>query len=107
MPWGLRRYHGNGGLRFITCSCYKRRALLDTPERGNLLLTVLERMRDRYRFVVIGFVVMPEHIHLLISEPEVRNPSTVVQAIKLGFARRALQHYMVGKGPTSRKVREK
>jgi REP element-mobilizing transposase RayT len=31
---------------------------------------VLERMRQRYRFVVIGYVVMPEHFHLLVSEPQ-------------------------------------
>ena len=47
-------------------------------------------MRQRYRFVVVGFVIMPEHVHLLISEPEEGTPSTVVQAIKLGFVRRAL-----------------
>jgi REP element-mobilizing transposase RayT len=45
-------------------------------------------MRNRYRFAVIGYVVMPEHIHLLVSEPQVANPSTVVQAVKLGFSRR-------------------
>jgi REP element-mobilizing transposase RayT len=33
---------------------------------------------------------MPEHIHLLVSEPEEKNPSTVMQALKLGFARRVL-----------------
>jgi putative transposase len=33
---------------------------------------------------------MPEHIHLLISEPERANPSIVMQAIKQGFARRLL-----------------
>jgi putative transposase len=33
---------------------------------------------------------MPEHIHLLMSEPQTRNPSTVMQALKRGFARRVL-----------------
>ncbi len=47
-------------------------------------------MRIRYRFVVIGYVVMPEHVHLLVSEPQIANPSTVVQAVKLGFSRRVL-----------------
>jgi len=46
--------------------------------------------RKRYQFVVVGYVVMPEHIHLLISEPQHKNPSTVMQAIKLGYARRVL-----------------
>ena len=33
---------------------------------------------------------MPKHIHLLISEPQEKNTSTVMQALKLGFARRIL-----------------
>ncbi len=90
MPRGLKRYYGTGGLHFITCSCYRRQAMLGSPARRDLFLTVLESMRQRYRFVVVGYVVMPEHFHLLISEPEIGNPSTVMQAIKLGYARRVI-----------------
>ena len=90
MPWGLKRYYGSGSLHFITWSCYDRQPLLDSPVRRDLLLTVLEQMRNRYRFAVIGYVVMPEHVHLMVSEPQIANPSTVVQAVKLGFARRVL-----------------
>jgi len=88
MPWGLKRYYYTGGLHFITSSCFQRLPVLGTAERRELLLSVVERMRVRYRFAVVGYVVMPEHVHLLISEPEEGTPSTVVQAIKLGFARR-------------------
>jgi putative transposase len=90
MRRNLKRYYGAGDLHFITCSCYRRQPLLATPRRSDLFLTVLEQMRKRYQFVVAGYVVMPEHIHLLISEPQVKTPSTVMQAIKLGFARRVL-----------------
>jgi putative transposase len=90
MPWGLKRYYGAGDLHFITCSCYHRQPLLGTARRRNLFLKVLEQVRRRYRFVVLGYVVMPEHFHLLISEPQDRTPSTVMQALKLGFARRIL-----------------
>ena len=62
--------------------------LLNTQPARDLLLTVLELMRDRYRFGVVGYVVMPEHVHILISEPQIGNPSTVVQAVKLGFTQR-------------------
>jgi putative transposase len=68
----------------------RRQPLLGTPRRRDLFLNVLEQMRKRYTFVVVGYVVMPEHIHLLISEPQEKNPSTVMQALKLGFARRVL-----------------
>ena len=90
MPWGLHRYYGSGDLHFITCSCYHRQPLLGTAQRRDLFLKVLEHVRRRYQFVVVGYVVMPEHFHLLISEPQERTPSTVMQALKLGFARRVL-----------------
>ena len=36
---------------------------------------------------MVGYVVMPEHIHLLLSEPEVGTPSTVMQVLKQRTAR--------------------
>jgi putative transposase len=86
----LKRFYGHHNLHFITFSCYGRKPLLGTPQRRALLLQGLEQMRRRYRLVVVGYVIMPEHVHLLISEPEEGTPSTVVQALKLGFVRRVL-----------------
>jgi len=74
MRRNLKRYYGAGDLHFITCSCYRRQPLLGTARRRDLLLTVLEHVRKRYQFVVAGYVVMPEHIHLLISG-RARRPS--------------------------------
>jgi putative transposase len=85
------RYYGNHDLHFINCSCYQRQPWLASPQRRDLFLTVLEEVRQRYDFVVVGYVVMPEHIHLLIAEPEKGNPSKVMQAVKQGFARRVLK----------------
>ncbi len=53
---------------------------MGNPTRRDLLLTALELMRIRYRFAVIGYVVMPEHVHLLISEPLIGDPSKIIQA---------------------------
>lgn len=91
MTRGLRRYYGGQHLHFITASCYRRRALLASARRRDLFLRVLEEVRGRYGFVVVGYVVMPEHIHLLISEPEKGNPSTVMQVLKQRVARRLLR----------------
>jgi len=90
MPTGLKRYYGSGHLHFITCSCYRRQPRLGSPFSRDLFLAVLEQVRRRYALVVVGYVVMPEHVHLLISEPQRDTPSTVMQALKLGFARRIL-----------------
>lgn len=91
MPNRLHRYYGAGYLHFITTSCYHRRAFLSRPRNRDLFLQVLEQARCRYRFVVVGYVVMPEHVHLLFSEPERGDPSLVMQALKQGFARRLLR----------------
>src|SRR5579862_454533 len=90
MPWGLKRFHETSALHFVTWSCCDRRALLSRPERRDLLLKVLEQMRNRYRFAVLGFVVMPEHAHMLMSEPLAGGVSSAMAAIKLGFTRRVL-----------------
>ena len=90
MPNRLHRYYGAGYSHFITTSCYQRLPLLGRPRTRDLFLRVLEEVRRRYHFAVVGYVVMPEHVHLLISEPTRGNPSRVMQAIKQGFARRLL-----------------
>ena len=82
MSAGLHRTYGAHHLHFITCSCYRRLPLLDTARGRDRFLSILEQTRKRYRFVVVGYVVMPEHIHLLLTEPEVGNPSTVMQVLK-------------------------
>lgn len=98
----LHRCYGQGYLHFTTTSCYRRRPLLDAVSRRDLFLEVLEHVRRRYRFVVVGYVVMPEHVHLLLSEPERGNPSTVMQAIKQGVARRILGKRRPGIAPERR-----
>ena len=87
MPSGLHRTYGAHHLHFITCSCYRRLPFLSTARSRDRFLSILEQTRQRYRFVVVGYVVMPEHIHLLLAEPEVGTPSTVMQVLKQRSAR--------------------
>lgn len=90
VPERLKRYYGNDYLHFLTCSCYHRQPWLANEERRDLFLKILEEVRQRYQFVVVGYVVMPDHIHLLISEPEFGTQSTVMQVVKQRFSRRVL-----------------
>jgi putative transposase len=91
MPKGLKRYYGQDHLHFITCACYHRQPWLATPSRRDLFFQILEETRQRYSFVVVGYVVMPDHIHLLISEPERGTPSTIMQVLKQRHARAILR----------------
>jgi putative transposase len=54
----------------------------------NVFVHILGEVRDRYEFSLVGYVVMPEHIHLLISEPAKGTPSTVMQVLKQRVSRR-------------------
>ena len=90
MPSGLHRTYGAHHLHFITTSCYRRLAFLGAARSRDIFLTILEQTRQRYRFVVVGYVVMPEHVHLLLTEPEVGTPSTVMQVLKQRTARALL-----------------
>jgi len=84
----LHRYYNTHDLHFITSSCYHRQPELDSAWRRDLFLTILEEARCKYRFVVHGYVVMPEHFHLLITEPEVGDPSVVMKVLKERFTRK-------------------
>ncbi len=81
------RYYGGGEVHFITFSCYRRLPLLNSAARRDLFLRALEIVRQKYQFTVVGYVVMPEHVHLLVSEPLIGNLSTVLKALKQGVAR--------------------
>jgi putative transposase len=87
MPTGLRRYQQEGDDHFITFSCYHRLPYLGTPESRNLFLNSLESTRKRYDFQVLGYVVMPEHVHLLLSEPPEPPLSKALQSLKLSVSK--------------------
>jgi len=88
MPAGLKRYYGRGDLHFITFSCYRRLPLLKSVRARDIFVKELGKVRDEMGFHLIGYVVMPEHVHLLMSEPKQGTPSTVLQKLKLRVARK-------------------
>jgi len=63
---------------------------LSSARARDRFLHILEQTRQRFRLVVVGYVVMPEHVHLLITEPEVGTPSTAMQVLKQRTARELL-----------------
>src|SRR5665213_569182 len=88
MPKGLHRRYGLRHLHFITCSCYRRLPLFASARAKNLFVQILGEVRDRYGFALAGYVVMPNHIHLLIGESANGTLSTVMQILKQRVSRR-------------------
>ena len=92
MPWGLKRYQQTGDIHFITFSSYHRAPLLGSPQARDTFVIALERVRRWYGFYLTGFVVMPEHVHLLLSEPERSNLAVVLQMLKQIVSQKLNEH---------------
>ena len=47
-------------------------------------------MRGSFELYVYGYVVMPEHVHLLLSEPRQRTLADALKSLKQGVSRRLI-----------------
>ena len=88
MPWGLKRFQETGQVHYITFSCYRRRPNLRQNEACATFVAALERIRRDYGLCIYGYVVMPEHVHLLLNEPERNTLAQAIKSLKQGVARR-------------------
>jgi hypothetical protein len=104
MPQGLKRYYGAGHFHFITCSCYQCRAWLGTPRRRDLFLRILEQTRQKYRFVVLGYVIMdgwPTHLlrnlgNMGFPDGPLESKDTAAVGVSLRIPNRLAWSYLMG-----------
>ena len=82
MPSRLKRYQDFGCDHFLTFSCYRRLALFHSEHAKEVFERTLEQVRQWYGFYIFGYVVMPEHVHLLVSEPPKKKLFSAVQMLK-------------------------
>src|SRR5512146_1076000 len=92
MAWGLTRFQQSGQSHFVTFCCYHRRPLLTSDETCRIFESALERVRRSYKLCIYGYVVMPEHVHLLLSEPQQGTLADALKSLKQGVARRLLRN---------------
>src|SRR6266545_4457879 len=101
MPWGLARFQHSGQSHFVTFCCYYRRRLFTTPDKSSsqgetshpkIAKSAIFRMGHprRFRLQVYGYVVMPEHVHLLLSEPQQDTLADALKSLKQGVSRRLI-----------------
>jgi putative transposase len=87
MPKKRKRCYGQKDLHFLTFCCYHRRPYLQTAHAKNLFLKVLAQVRRQFQFSLVGYVLMPDHVHLLLSEPAKGTVSKVLQVLKQRVSR--------------------
>ena len=84
----LQRFERERGGRFLTFSTRDRRPFLGHPKIRDLVVTQLMHARSLLRFRLHGFVVMPEHVHLLITpDLEAATVPRILNALKSPVAK--------------------
>jgi putative transposase len=95
------------GTFFVTTQTYQRRRLLQVEATANLLLETLQHYRREGHYKLYAFVLMPDHIHLLIT-PQGITLERAVQLIKGGFSHRLGSKFPVWqRGFTDRRMRDR
>ena len=82
MPYGLKRFQKAESLHFITFSCFHRLPFLEASRPKDIVETVLEQIRARHQARVYAYVLMPEHVHLLMNEPPSILVAQFLKAVK-------------------------
>ncbi|MHB1935187.1 MAG: REP-associated tyrosine transposase [Acidobacteriaceae bacterium] len=90
MPSGLKRFQESGQTHFVTFCCYRRRELFAAASAKRTFEAAPERVRQSFRLCVYGYVVMPEHVHLLLSEPPRATLADAIKSLKQGVSRRPI-----------------
>ncbi|MCP4685934.1 MAG: hypothetical protein GY867_10890 [bacterium] len=86
----LRHIDNTGTARFITFTCYRRhRYLTDTASR-RAVLDALARLRSENEVRILGYVLMPEHVHLVLQPPDATVLGVLIGRMKARSARALL-----------------
>jgi len=83
----LKHYDDLGTARFVTFCCYRLQDYLSESVAINLLIRHLHEARIKHRFKLFGYVIMPEHVHLVMLPPDGTRLGLVIREIKSKMAR--------------------
>jgi putative transposase len=88
MPSRLKRYQQQGDYHAINFSCYHRLPYLNDDHSRLVVEETLEQLRQRHQFSLFGYVIMPNHIHLLLTEPKLQPLAAMLSVLKKETSRR-------------------
>jgi putative transposase len=88
----LRHIENTGTGRFVTFSCYRRHRYLSDSASRQALLDELAFLRTEHQIKILGYVIMPEHVHLVLDPPDGCRLGVLIGQMKARSARRTLSH---------------
>jgi REP-associated tyrosine transposase len=86
-------------LHFITASTYSRVRLFDSPRFRERFIETLALLRTEFDFRLVGYVLMPEHFHLLVWPGKTYSPSRIVGSLKQRTDRYIIENLKRSKEP--------
>src|ERR1700761_802754 len=88
MPKPQRTVLGKGELHFIISTCLRHEEKLGLEKHRDLLCQLLEQLRTKYKFAIVGYVVMPSNFQLLLSEPKTETVEDTILTLRQRYQRR-------------------
>jgi putative transposase len=90
----LPKFNDSSYAHFVTTRTYENRPYFKNREISSILWKEIKFYGQKYGFTLLGYVIMPDHLHLLIwwdkEERLELNVSKIVQMIKGTTARRCI-----------------
>ena len=83
----LIHFVGENACYFLTSTTHKRKPVFNNHQNAEILCNIIHNLRNREKMLLLGFVIMPEHFHLLIIPTSGMKVSWIMQEIKKGSAR--------------------
>ena len=101
----MQRWDSGPAVRYLTFGCFRRVQLFGSPAARNDFAACLARAKERYGFRLIAWVVMPEHVHLILMPPQTANDTpllaAILRSIKQPVAQRLIRSYRLNGLPVS------
>lgn len=82
----LKRINLPDQIYFVTSKAYQSKTIFNEAKNCQLFCKILKDCKIKYKFKLFGFVIIPNHIHLLLMPNDKMNISEVIHRIKGNFA---------------------
>ena len=99
----LKHFDNEDTARFITFSCYRRQPSLNPLQAKEILIEQIAAAREKHGFKLHGYILMPEHVHLVIFPRPGTRVGYLIGEIKSFTARRYFASVDIGL-PESKRV---
>ena len=83
----LKHFDNLGTVRFVTFGCFRQGRDLSDPRARELLIKHIDEARKKHGFKLLGYVIMPEHVHMVLLPPDGVKLGLVIREIKSKMAR--------------------